>query len=139
MLPAALMLCHPSAVKDETSVKTAKSASVTTEICHGFVLLCTPEGEGDTHRLYVSMTLALQRLLHNLKVGLQGCAGQGPGACVTRCCCRASAAGRASPLVLPGSGLDCILYCSCRHTKLQCSVSCISCAAVGASLLQLIA
>ena len=92
------MLCHTDAVKDETSVKTAKSASVTTEICHGFVLLCTPEGEGDTHRLYVSMTLALQRLLHNLKVGLQGCAGQGPGACVTRCCCRAAGAGRASPL-----------------------------------------
>lgn len=85
-------------MKDETSVKTAKTASVTTEICHGFVLLCTPEGEGETHRLYVSMTLALQRLLHDLKVGLQGCAGHDRGACVTRCCCRAAHVCRAPPL-----------------------------------------
>ena len=70
-------------MKDETSVKTAKTASVTTEICHGFVLLCTPEGEGETHRLYVSMTLALLRLLQVLMVGLLGGAGQDRGACVT--------------------------------------------------------
>ena len=87
---AALTLSRTDAVKDEGSVKTAKTASVTTEICHGFVLLCTPEGEGDTHRLYVRMTLALQRLLHDLTVSLQGCAGQDRGACVTRCCCRAA-------------------------------------------------
>ena len=78
------MVCHTDAVKDETSVKTAKMACVTTEICHGFVLLCTLEGEGDTHRLYVSMTLALQRLLHDLKVGLQGCACQERAACIDR-------------------------------------------------------
>lgn len=97
-------------MKDETSVKTAKTASVTTEICHGFVLLCTPEGEGDTHRLYVSMTLALQRLLHDLKVGLQGCAGHDRGACVTRCCCRAAHVCRAPPLCC--MVVDLTAYCT---------------------------
>lgn len=43
-------------------MKALKTASALTEVVDGFIMLRTPGGEHDTHRLYVGMTQALERM-----------------------------------------------------------------------------
>jgi hypothetical protein len=58
--------CLSCAAQQEA--KACKTACLTTEITDGFTVLRAPNGQGNTHRLYESFTLALAHKYGNLTV-----------------------------------------------------------------------